>query len=417
MRHIHYGWVVAAVTFLVLLAAAGFRSTIGVFVVPLEDEFGWNRAEVSLAIAINLVFYGLAAPFAAAFMERLGVRKLMVAGLVAVGGGAALTIAMTALWQLNLIWGLVIGTATGAIAIPLAAIVATRWFVRRRGLVTGLLTASFATGNLVFLPLLAWVTDGYGWRWAVAIVAITATAIIPVVLLLMRERPSDIGLAPYGWSDDGTPTTRPVPTGSVFGTPFRVLRQAVHVRDFWLLAGTFFICGWTTNGAVQSHFIPAAHDHGIPQVTAASLLAVIGVFDIVGATASGWLTDRTDPRRLLFVYYCLRGTSLAALPFLLQGSGLPLVAFAIVYGLDWVATVPPTIALTNQAFGREQASVVFGWVFCAHMLGGAMAAWTAGTFREVFGDYLVAFTGAGLLALLAGFAALGIARSPRPRYA
>ncbi len=265
--------------------------------------------------------------------------------------------------------------------------------------------------------MLAWITDGYGWRWAVAIVAITATAIIPVVLLLMRERPSDMGLAPYGRSDDGTPTTRPTPAGSVFATPFRVLRQAVHVRDFWLLAGTFFICGWTTNGAVQSHFIPAAHDHGIPQVTAASLLAVIGVFDIVGATASGWLTDRTDPRRLLFVYYCLRGTSLAALPFLLQGSGLPLVAFAIVYGLDWVATVPPTIALTNQAFGREQASVVFGWVFCAHMLGGAMAAWTAGTFREVFGDYLVAFAGAGLLALLAGFAALGIARSPKPSYA
>ena len=416
-RRIHYGWVVAAVTFLVLLAAAGFRSTIGVFVVPLEDEFGWSRAEVSLAIAINLVFYGLAAPFAAAFMERLGVRKLMLAGLVAVGGGAALTIAMTALWQLDIIWGLVIGTATGAIAIPLAAIVATRWFVRRRGLVTGLLTASFATGNLVFLPLLAWVTDGYGWRWAVAIVAITAAAIIPVVLLLMRERPSDVGLAPYGSPDDGTQAARPAHAGSVFATPFRVLRQAVHVRDFWLLAGTFFICGWTTNGAVQSHFIPAAHDHGIPQVTAASLLAVIGVFDIVGATASGLLTDRIDPRRLLFVYYCLRGTSLAALPFLLQGSGLPLVAFAIVYGLDWVATVPPTIALTNQAFGRGQASVVFGWVFCAHMLGGAMAAWTAGTFREAFGDYLIAFTGAGFLALLAGFAALGIARSPKPSYA
>ncbi len=408
---------VAAVTFLVLLAAAGFRSTIGVFVVPFEEEFGWSRGDVSLAIAINLVLYGLAAPFAAAFMERMGVRRLMVFSLLAVGGGAALTIAMTALWQLDLIWGLVIGTATGAIAIPLAAIVATRWFVRRRGLVTGLLTASFATGNLVFLPLLAWITDTQGWRWAVAIVAVTAGAIVPLVLLLMRERPGDIGIAPYGAPDDHEPAPTHAPTGSILATPFRVLGQVGGTRDFWLLAGTFFICGWTTNGAVQAHFIPAAHDHGISQVTAAGLLAVIGVFDIVGATASGLLTDRVDPRKLLFLYYCLRGTSLAALPFLLQGSSLPLVAFAIVYGLDWVATVPPTIALTNQAFGRERAPVVFGWVFCAHMLGGAVAAWMAGTFRDAFGDYLVAFTAAGLLAVLAGFAAMGIARRPQPVYA
>jgi predicted MFS family arabinose efflux permease len=318
---------------------------------------------------------------------------------------------MTALWQLDVIWGLLIGSATGAISIPLSAIVATRWFERRRGLVTGLLAASFATGNLVFLPLLAWITREQGWRWAAGIVAICAAAIVPLVLVLMRERPADVGLAPYGATAPPAPIPRP--DGNPFSRPFRVLRDAVHVRDFWLLAGTFFVCGWTTNGAVQSHFIPAAHDHGIPEVTAASLLAVIGVFDIVGSTASGWLTDRADPRRLLFIYYCLRGTSLAALPLLFDGSRLPLVAFAVVYGLDWVATVPPTVALTNMAFGRERAPVVFGWVFCSHMMGGAMAAWLAGTFREEFGDYLLAFSGAGLLGILAGFAALGIARGPR----
>ncbi len=414
LRRIHYGWVVAAVTFLVLLAAAGFRSTVGVFVVPLEDEFGWGRDQVAGAIALNLIFYGLAAPFAAAFVERVGVRRVMIAGLAAVGGGAALTVLMTSLWQLDVIWGLVIGTATGAVSIPLSAIVATRWFDARRGLVTGLLTASFATGNLIFLPLLAWITDTHGWRWAAGVVAIAAAAIIPIVLTFMRERPEDVGLLPYGADRAPTP---PVPAGNPFMTPFRVLREAVGVRDFWLLAGTFFVCGWTTNGAVQSHFIPAAHDHAIPEVTAASLLAVIGVFDIIGSTASGWLTDRTDPRRLLFVYYSLRGTSLAALPFLLDGMNLPLVAFAVIYGLDWVATVPPTIALTHEAFGRERAAVVFGWVFCAHMLGGAMAAWLAGAFREAFGDYLIAFTGAGALALVAGFAALGIARGPRPSFA
>ena len=413
-RRIHYGWVVAAVTFLVLLAAAGFRSTVGVFVVPLQDEFGWGRDQVAGAIAVNLVFYGLAAPFAATFVERLGVRRVMTAGLVAVGGGAALTVLMTSLWQLNVIWGLIIGTATGTISIPLSAIVATRWFHRRRGLVTGLLTASFATGNLIFLPLLAWITGTYGWRWAAGVVAIVAAAIIPVVLAFMRKRPGDLGLLPYGAEHASAPSTV---TGNPFATPFRVLRDAVRVRDFWLLAGTFFVCGWTTNGAVQSHFIPAAHDHAIPEVTAASLLAVIGVFDIVGSTASGWLTDRTDPRRLLFVYYSLRGTSLAALPFLLDGANTPLVAFAVIYGLDWVATVPPTIALTHEAFGRDRAPVVFGWIFCAHMLGGALAAWLAGAFREALGDYLVAFTGAGALALLAGFASLGIARGPRPGYA
>ena len=413
-RRMHYGWVVVAVTFLVLLAAAGFRSTVGVFVVPLQDEFGWGRDQIAGAIAINLVCYGLAAPFAAAFVERMGVRRVMTAGLLAVGGGAALTVLMTSLWQLNVIWGIVIGTATGAISIPLSAIVATRWFESRRGLVTGLLTASFAAGNLIFLPLLAWITDTHGWRWAAGIVAITAVAIIPLVLTLMRERPGDIGLLPYG--ADHAPA--PVPqAGNPFATPFHVLRDAIRVRDFWLLAGTFFVCGWTTNGAVQSHFIPAAHDHAIPQVTAASLLAVIGVFDIVGSTTSGWLTDRVDPRRLLFVYYSLRGTSLAALPFLLDGANTPLVAFAVIYGLDWVATVPPTIALTHAAFGRDRAPVVFGWVFCAHMLGGAMAAWLAGALREAFGDYLIAFTGAGALALLAGFASLGIARTPRPSYA
>jgi MFS family permease len=413
-RRIHYGWVVAGVTFLVLLAAAGFRSTVGVFVVPLEDEFGWGRDQVAVAIAVNLIFYGLAAPFAAAFVERVGVRRVMIAGLAAVGGGAALTVLMTSLWQLTLIWGLVIGIATGAVSIPLSAIVATRWFHTRRGLVTGLLTASFATGNLIFLPLLAWITNTYGWRWAAGVVAIAAAAIIPIVLAFMRERPEDLGLLPYGADRAPTPS---VPTGNPFMTPFRVLGEAVRVRDFWLLAGTFFVCGWTTNGAVQSHFIPAAHDHAIPEVTAASLLAVIGVFDIVGSTASGWLTDRTDPRRLLFVYYSLRGTSLAALPFLLDGANLPLAAFAVIYGLDWVATVPPTIALTHEAFGREQAPVVFGWVFCAHMLGGALAAWLAGAFREAFGDYLIAFTGAGALALVAGFAALGIARGPKPSFA
>ncbi|MFN8108810.1 MAG: MFS transporter [Thermoleophilia bacterium] len=404
---VHYGWIVVAITFLTLLAAAGFRSTVGVFVVPLQHEFGWGRDDVSGAIAVNLLCYGLTAPFAAALVERLGMRRVMVVALAAVSVGAALTIGMTSLWQLDVLWGPVIGIATGAISVPLSAIVATRWFVQRRGLVTGLLTAAFATGNLVFLPLLAWITEHQGWRTAAGLVAVLSALTIPVVAALMRDHPHQMGLAPFG-SDAPTPH---VPhTGNPFVTPLRVLREAVRVRDFWLLAGTFFVCGWTTNGAVQSHFMPAAHDHGIPDVTAASLLAVIGVFDIVGSTASGWLTDRADPRRLLFVYYILRGTSLALLVPLFSGPRLGLVAFAVVYGLDWVATVPPTVALTVISFGRERAGVVFGWVFCSHMLGGAAAAWIAGAARTALGDYLLAFVAAGMMGVLAGVASLGIAR-------
>ena len=407
-RRFHPAWVVAGVTFLTLLAAQGFRSTIGVFVVPLQEEFGWGRDEVSVAIAVNLVCYGLMAPFAAALVERLGPRRVMMVALAAVGAGSALTVGMTSLWQLDLIWGPVIGMATGAISIPLSAIVATRWFVARRGLVTGVLTGAFATGNLVFLPLLAWITDTRGWQWAAGLVAVFAAAAVPFVAVFMRDHPADVGALPYG-AVEAPPALAP-PPGNPFTAPLRVLRDAARVRDFWLLAGTFFICGWTTNGAVQSHFLPAAHDHAIPEVTAAGILAIIGVFDVIGATASGWLTDRVDPRRLLFAYYTLRGVSLAMLLPLFAGPGWTLVAFAIVYGLDWVATVPPTVVLTATVFGRDRAGMVFGWVFCSHMLGGASAAWLAGAAREALGDYVLAFTAAGILGVAAGFASLFIAR-------
>ncbi len=379
---------------------------------PFQEDFGWTRDQVSLAVSVNLVFYGLSAPFAAALVNRLGARTVMMAAIGVVAAGSGLTIVMSELWHLDLLWGVAIGSATGAIAVPLSAIVATRWFVRHRGLVTGVLTASFATGNLVFLPLLAWITEAHGWRWAAGLVAALAMLMVPVIALGMRNDPADIGVLPYGADE---PPVRHAEPRNPFATPFLVLRDAVRVPDFWLLAGTFFICGWTTNGAVQTHFVPAAHDHGISEVTAAGMLALIGVFDVIGATASGWLTDRTDPRRLLFIYYCLRGISLSALPLLLGTGQWPLIAFAVVYGLDWVATVPPTVALTAMVFDRERAPVVFAWVFCAHMLGGAGAAWLAGALREKLGDYLLAFGLGGMLAIAAGIASLAIARRPGGR--
>ena len=313
-RRPHYAWIVAAAAFVALLIASGVRATPTILIAPLDEEFGWRVDQVSLAISINLVLFGLMAPFSAALMERFGVRRVVAAALAATAAGTAATIGMSALWQLTLLWGVVIGAATGCLSSPLAAVVATRWFVERRGLVTGVLSAAYATGQLIFLPVLAVLVRDGGWRWASAAVAISAAAAVPVALALLRERPADLGLPPYG-------AERIEPPVAAGGNPFAATAAGLVVglrsRAFWLLAGTFFICGATTVGVIGTHLIPAAHDHGIGEVQAAGLLAAIGVFDILGVTASGWLTDRWDARQLLFAFYALRGLSLFFLPFTL----------------------------------------------------------------------------------------------------
>lgn len=410
-RRAHYAWVVAGAAFVALLVASGVRSTPTVLIDPLREEFGWGVDRISLAISINLVLFGLMAPFSAALMERFGVRRVVGVALAAVALGSAATVAMTALWQLNLLWGVVIGAATGCLSSPLAAIVATRWFVGRRGLVTGLLSAAYATGQLAFLPVLALITRELGWRWASGAVAITAALAVPLTVALLRDRPAELGLAPYG-GDAVEPA--PAPARNPFAATLAGLVLGLGSRSVWLLAGTFFICGATTVGVIGTHLIPAAHDHGIGEVAAAGLLAVIGVFDIVGTTLSGWLTDRWDPRQLLFAFYALRGLSLFFLPFVLGSSTAGLMAFVVVYGLDWVATVPPTVALTVEAVGRERAGVVFGWIFAAHQLGAAAAAWAAGAVRAASESYELAFLGAGALGVLAALLALGIETRGRP---
>jgi sugar phosphate permease len=304
------------------------------------------------------------------------------------------------------------GLATGAISVPLAAIVSSRWFVRRRGLVTGLLTASNASGQLVFLPLLAWIATAYDWRFAaVAVAAAALLVVVPLTIVFVRDRPEDVGLLPFGASEQPAP---PRPVGNPFAAAVGGLRLGSSSETFWLLVGSFAVCGATTTGLVSTHLIPAAYDQGIPEVTAAGLLALIGIFDFVGTTVSGWLTDRYDSRRLLFLYYGLRGLSLISLPFAFGAPGSALVAFAVVYGLDWVATVPPTVALTQQTFGRERVGIVFGWVFASHQIGAAVVAYAAGTVRTASGDYLLAFIAAGAMALLASGMVLLISGRPRP---
>jgi len=410
---VHYGFVVAAVGFVTLITAAGFRSTSGVLIVPLQDEFGWSRATIGFAIAINIALYGFAGPFAAGLVDRYGVRRVTIGALLGVSAGSSLAVFISAPWQLDILWGVVNGLATGAIAVPLAAIIANRWFVARRGVVVGLLTASTATGNLIFLPLLASIVDHWGWRYASVTVAVVAFAVsLPLVVLFLRDRPADLGLLPYG-------ATEPDPPPAVVGNPFRAavdgLRGAWDNTAFWLLAGSFFICGLSTNGLIATHLIPAAMDHGMGEVAAASLLATVGVFDIVGTTASGWLTDRYDPRVLLFWYYGLRGLSLLALPYAFGSPHFGLIFFAVFYGLDWIATVPPTVALTSEIFGRERVGVVFGWIFCSHMLGASLAAWGAGAIRTWFGGYGWAFGSAGLLCLFASGLVRQIERGPALR--
>jgi MFS family permease len=405
----HPAWIVAAVTFLTLLGASGFRSTPGVLIVPLQEEFGWSRTIISVAVSVNLVLFGLAGPFAAAAMNRFGIRRVVLSALALVATGSLLTVWMTAPWQLILLWGMVVGLGTGAMAGVLAATVATRWFVQRRGLVIGALTAAGATGQLIFLPVLASLAEGPGWRWSSVAVTVGALLVMPLVLVFLRNSPADAGLRPYGAPED-SPIVPPVAPPNPVRTALRVLREASRTGAFWLLAGSFAICGATTNGLIGTHLIPAAHDHGLSETTAAGLLALVGVFDIAGTLGSGWLTDRMDPRRLLLWYYGLRGVSLLVLAPALAGGGAGLVGFVVVYGLDWVATVPPTVALCHEVFGREKGTVVFGWVFAAHQLGAAAAASAAGLIRTESGDYLVAFVSGAALCLVAALVTQAIRR-------
>jgi sugar phosphate permease len=412
---VHYGWVIVAVTFVTLLTTAGAMGLPGALILSLNKEFGWDTGEISSALALRLALFGLMGPFSAALIERFGVRNIVLTAVLLITGGLLGAVFMTEIWQLLVLWGLVVGVGSGLTALVLGAIVSNRWFTRHRGLVLGMLTASSATGQLVFLPLAAWLVEHDGWRAAVvpSIVGLGITALF--VVLFMCDRPSDVGLAPLGETDIAAPNAasnqRPAITQAFGG-----LALASKSSTFWILAATFFICGLSTNGLIQTHFIPLCADFGMPQVEAASALAMMGIFDFVGTIASGWLSDRYDNRWLLFWYYGLRGLSLIYLPFsTFSLYGLSL--FAMFYGLDWIATVPPTVKLTAATFGREKAGIVFGWIFAAHQIGAATAAFGAGFSRSELQTYLPAFYSAGAACLAAAVLVvlIRVARKPAPQ--
>ncbi|MFF9808837.1 MFS transporter [Streptomyces coeruleorubidus] len=407
---VHRAWFVAAVTFVTIIGAAAFRSVPGLLIDPLHDEFDWSRGTISAAVSVNFALYGLTAPFAAALMDRFGIRRVVAVALTVIALGSGLTVWMTAAWQLMLCWGLLVGLGSGSMALAFAATVTDRWFTERRGLVSGILTAASASGQLIFLPLLSWIVERHDWRPAAVTVALAALAVVPFVWLLLRDHPADVGQMPYG-ATEFVPKPAPVPGAA--RRAVTVLFSAARTGPFWLLAGTFAICGASTNGLIQTHFVPAAHDHDMPLTTAASLLAVIGVFDVVGTIASGWFTDRFEARRLLAVYYSLRGVSLLFLPLLLLTPSVqpPMIFFIVFYGLDWVATVPPTLALCREQYGEDSA-IVFGWVLASHQVGAALVAFLGGVARDTFGSYDVVWYASGALCAVAALMALVIRRRP-----
>jgi len=408
-RNIHYGWVVVAATFLTMLVTAGAMGAPGVLIKPLQDEFGWETSQISSALAIRLILFGFMGPFAAAFMNYFGVRKVIVFALALIGAGFVGSLFMTTLWQLLLLWGIVVGFGTGLTAMVLAATVSSRWFTKHRGLVVGMLSASSATGQLVFLPLMAELTERYGWRSTVFFVCAMIMVAALAVLAFMRDRPADLNLPSFGETD-----VTPAPAGTTLGaallTPITTLREISATSTFWILFATFFICGLSTNGLIQTHFVTLCGDFGIVPVAAASVLAVMGIFDFFGTIGSGWLSDRFDNRWLLFWYYGLRGLSLLFLPFS-DFSFYGLSIFAVFYGLDWIATVPPTVKIAADRFGPEKVGLVFGWVFAGHQLGAATAAYGAGLSRTELSSYLPAFFVAGAFCLLASILAITLKKS------
>lgn len=415
-RRLHYAWIIAVVTFVTLIVAAGVRTLPTVLIKPLEGEFGWNRGVISLSVMFSLFAYGLGGVFAGTFFNRYGPRRVMFVGLAMTAVGVLLMLGMTALWQWNILWGLVVGVGTGIVANVIAVIVSDRWFAKRRGVVLGILGAAGAMGQTMFLPLTVALNTSLGWRGMLTVV-VGAVAVMTIpVLLFMRSRPADVGTLRYGEDESPVHAAQkvgmdipPIPTEAE--TPRFTVAQAVRTRDFWLLAGSFFVCGYTTNGLIGTHLLPHALEHGFAQDVAAGALGLMGLMNVVGTLASGWLSDRYDNRVLLACYYLFRTVTLLLLPFIPNANGVLLTIFTITYGIDWIATVPPTVNLTAQRFGRASLGAIYGWIFCAHMIGAGIAAWAGGALRASLGNYTLVFFSAAALAVVA--AALTLRITPR----
>jgi sugar phosphate permease len=396
-----YGWLIVAVAFGVILIGAGTRSAPGALLIGIEADTGWTKAQISLAGAAALLLLGLGGPVSGLLIDRFGVRRLTVGALFLTAAGMALAALSSEVWQLVLLFGVVSGFGAGLVASSLGPVVASRWFTTGRGSVVGLFGGAASAGQLIFFPILTQISGSEGWRMAVLVLAAALVAVALPAALLLREAPAEVGERARG--ED--PETPPAP---VVRADRGVMARAVRTPEFWLLSGTFFVCGATSNGVVGTHFIAHAVDHGFTPTVAAQALALMGAFNFAGTIASGWLSDRVDPRRLLLVYYGFRGVSLLWLPTI--HNHLDVIAVCILFGLDYIATVPPTVMLTAEIFGRRNVGIVYGWIYAAHMLGAAILAEVAGVIRDSAGDYAVAYIAAGWMAFGAGVVALALRR-------
>jgi len=401
LKKLHYGWIIVVITFLSLMISSGIRTAPGVLIKPLEAQFHWTRADISLAVAISLFAYGLGAPLGGMLVDRFGPRRIMLAGLALDALGLLPMLGMTSLWQFHVLWGVFIGIGTGMVSGVLGATVALRWFNQYRGVVVGIFGAASASVQIVFVPALIQIVTTMGWQAVITALALCAGGILIPILLLMRNRPQDIGLEAVG---------KPTAATASVDSRKTTLREALHTRDFWLLAVSFFICGYTTNGIIETHLLPHSLEHGFIETNMAYAIAMMGLMNVFGTLLSGWLTDRFDNRKLLMCYYTFRALSLIALPFIIELPGM--FVFAVIYGLDWAATVPPTVNLTAQRFGRSSVGTLYGWIFCSHMIGAGIASYAGGFFRDLLGNYTVIFLSAGVLGIVAAGLALSIS-SPR----
>ena len=407
MIRFHYAWVVVGITLLTLMAAQAVRAAPGVISVPLEREFGWDRAAISLSVGVSLLAFGLGGPLGGYFIDRFGARRMLVGGIILISAGLGALLLMTELWQLYLAWGLVIGIGTGAAGQVASAAIAQRWFRTHRGLIVGLFGGATSAGQIVFIPWMAATTEANGWRSAIVLLLGAALLVVVPLAVLMRDRPSDVGRRAVG---EGATLTAAEKADDARRTP---LREALRRREFWLLASSFFVCGYTSNGLIGTHLIPHAVEHGFTAVAAAGAFSLLGALNIFGTLASGWLTDRYDNRRLLAAYYGFRALSLLALPLVYDMQGL--ILFAVVYGLDWIATVPPTVNLTASIFGRASVGTLYGWIWFSHMVGAALAAYAGGFFRVLLGDYHLMFVSAAVMGFIAVALVSRIPQSGRPQ--
>jgi sugar phosphate permease len=402
-RRLHYAWIVLIVTFLALLTSAGIRTAPSIILKPLEFEFGWTRSETSFAVAISLFIFGFGAPLGGMLIDRFGPRRLMIGGLALVSVAMLLMAGMSQLWQFHLYWGVALGIGTGGIAGTLGATIAARWFNQRRGMVLGVFGAAAAAGQFVFVPLLIRVGSDSGWRAVIMVLAGSALAALVLTVIFMRNRPEDAKTTAFGTASAASAIA------DARSTP---LREAIRTRDFWLLAGSFFICGYTTNGMIGTHLLPHALEHGFVETEMAGALAAMGAMNIIGSLISGALSEKFDNRKLLAAYYGFRGLSLVALPFILEIQGMFL--FTIIYGFDWVATVPPTVNLTAERFGRRSLGSIYGWIYCSHMVGAGIASFAGGFFRDMLGDYHLIFISAAVMGIMASTLAMSLSRKALP---